>query len=352
MEGEAEHEAESGEAAAKAAYERDETDEFITATKVGDEDATIRPGDSVFAFNFRPDRMRQITEALTKAGVDRYATLTEYEEGWPYPVAFPPARPDMTLAKLIAERGETQLHVAETEKYPHVTYFFNGGEEEPYEGEVRELVDSPRDVPTYDHKPEMSAREASDAFIRHWNGGRAGVRDHQLRQRRHGRPHRRHRGGGQGRSRPSTSASATWSRRCTGRAAPASSSPTTATPTRCSRRTARPTPPTRSTRCRSSSPSTARGLDGEGILADVAPTVLALLGIEQPAEMTGRSLLARRLRGADMPERTSHPPGDDLVDRPRDDRPGGRQGLLRRAVRAGSTRTWRPATTRSTRWRS
>ena len=94
MEGEAEHEAESGEAAAKAAYERDETDEFITATKVGDEDSTIRPGDSVFAFNFRPDRMRQITEALTKAGVDRYATLTEYEEGWPYPVAFAPARPD------------------------------------------------------------------------------------------------------------------------------------------------------------------------------------------------------------------------------------------------------------------
>jgi 2,3-bisphosphoglycerate-independent phosphoglycerate mutase len=168
MEGEAENEAESGEAAAKAAYERDETDEFITTTKVGDEDSTIRPGDSVFAFNFRPDRMRQITEALTKAGVDRYATLTEYEEGWPYPIAFAPARPDMTLAKLIAQRGEKQLHVSETEKYPHVTYFFNGGEEEPYEGEVRELVDSPRDVPTYDKKPEMSARASSEAFIRHW----------------------------------------------------------------------------------------------------------------------------------------------------------------------------------------
>jgi 2,3-bisphosphoglycerate-independent phosphoglycerate mutase len=148
MEGEAEHQAESAEAAANAAYERDETDEFITATKVGDEDATIRPGDSVLAFNFRPDRMRQITEALDKAGVDRYATLTEYEEGWPYPVAFPPERPEMTLAKLIAGRGEKQLHVSETEKYPHVTYFFNGGEEEPYEGEVRELVDSPRDVAT------------------------------------------------------------------------------------------------------------------------------------------------------------------------------------------------------------
>ena len=79
----------------------------------------------------------------------------------------------MTLAKVISGRGETQLHVAETEKYPHVTYFFNGGEEEPYEGEVRELVDSPRDVPTYDKKPEMSAREAADAFVRHWERGHA-----------------------------------------------------------------------------------------------------------------------------------------------------------------------------------
>ena len=69
---------------------------------------------------------------------------------------------------MIADAGRAQLHVAETEKYPHVTYFFNGGEEDPYDGEVRELVPSPRDVPTYDHKPEMSAREATEAFLRHW----------------------------------------------------------------------------------------------------------------------------------------------------------------------------------------
>jgi 2,3-bisphosphoglycerate-independent phosphoglycerate mutase len=169
--GTAEHEAATGEEACKAAYERDETDEFITATKVGDEDATIRDEDSVFAFNFRPDRMRQITQKLDEDGVERYACLTEYEEGWPYPVAFPPERPDVTLATVISGRGETQLHVAETEKYPHVTYFFNGGEEEPYEGEVRELVDSPRDVPTYDKKPEMSAREAARAFTDHWREG-------------------------------------------------------------------------------------------------------------------------------------------------------------------------------------
>ena len=73
--------------------------------------------------------------------------MTEYEEGWPYPVAFPPERPKTTISSVIAARGERQLHVAETEKYPHVTYFFNGGEESPYEGEERELVPSPRDVP-------------------------------------------------------------------------------------------------------------------------------------------------------------------------------------------------------------
>jgi 2,3-bisphosphoglycerate-independent phosphoglycerate mutase len=94
--------------------------------------------------------------------------MTEYEEGWPYPVAFPPERPKTTISAVIAARGEHQLHVAETEKYPHVTYFFNGGEEAAYEGEERELVPSPRDVPTYDHKPQMSAAEAAEAFVTAW----------------------------------------------------------------------------------------------------------------------------------------------------------------------------------------
>ena len=151
----------------KDAYERDETDEFITATTVGEE-ARIRPGDAVLAFNFRPDRMRQITTKLSEVVGDRYTTLTQYDEDWTFPVVFPPHRPAITLAKVIADAGLAQLHVAETEKYPHVTYFFNGGEEDPYPGEVRELAPSPRDVPTYDHKPEMSAREATEAFLRHW----------------------------------------------------------------------------------------------------------------------------------------------------------------------------------------
>jgi len=176
--GRAEYHADSGVEAVRAAYERDETDEFIEPTTVGEE-ACIRPGDSVIAFNFRPDRMREITRALAEPGFDevdrggvapieRYATLTEYEEGWPYPVAFPPARPEITLPHVIAEHGGRQLHVAETEKYPHVTYFFGGGAETPEDGERRELVPSPRDVPTYDKKPEMSAREAARAFVQAW----------------------------------------------------------------------------------------------------------------------------------------------------------------------------------------
>ena len=177
--GAAEHHADSGAQAARDAYERDETDEFIAATLVGEE-ARIRPGDSVVGLNFRPDRMREITQALadpsfdafdrgTEGVVERYTTMTEYEEGWPYPVAFPPERPATTIAAVIAERGERQLHVAETEKYPHVTYFFNGGEEKAYDGEERDLVPSPRDVPTYDKKPAMSAPEAAEAFVSSWS---------------------------------------------------------------------------------------------------------------------------------------------------------------------------------------
>jgi 2,3-bisphosphoglycerate-independent phosphoglycerate mutase len=174
----------TGEQAVRDAYERGETDEFVEPTLVGEE-ACIRPGDSVLCFNFRPDRMREIVRALAEPRfgqdaaealpgwggrrgappVSRLATLTEYEQDWPYPVAFAPQRPEITLSKVIEHSGARQLHVAETEKYPHVTYFFNGGEETPCGGEQRELVPSPRDVPTYDHKPQMSAREAAAAFV-------------------------------------------------------------------------------------------------------------------------------------------------------------------------------------------
>jgi 2,3-bisphosphoglycerate-independent phosphoglycerate mutase len=187
---------ESGEAAVHAAYGRGETDEFVRPTLVGEE-GRIRDGDAVLFFNFRPDRARQLTRALAdpdfaeldraqasrarppaeldvaepddgRAPRVRLTTLTEYQEDWSYPVAFPPERPRATLASVLAERDVRQLHVAETEKYAHVTYFFNGGEEHEHPGERRCLVDSPRDVPTYDHKPEMSAPAAASAFVERW----------------------------------------------------------------------------------------------------------------------------------------------------------------------------------------
>jgi 2,3-bisphosphoglycerate-independent phosphoglycerate mutase len=287
--GVAEHHADTGEEAVRAAYERDETDEFITATTVGEE-ARIHPGDAVIAFNFRPDRMRQITTKLSEI-VNCYVTLTSYDEDWSFPVVFAPHRPKVTIGKVIAEAGRGQLHVAETEKYPHVTYFFNGGEEHPYDGEVRELAPSPRDVPTYDHKPEMSAREATEAFLQHWseedfafaiiNFANADMVGHT------------------GVIEAAVTAVETVDE-CLGRVVEAvhakggacivtadhgnademleeDGSPDTA-------HSLNPVPFVVT--------AGADALDGEGILADVAPTALELLGIEQPEEMTGRSLLA------------------------------------------------------------
>jgi 2,3-bisphosphoglycerate-independent phosphoglycerate mutase len=172
--------------AVRTSYERDETDEFIKPTVVGDYDGAAE-GDVAIFVNFRPDRARQLTMALAEPDFDKFpraggpvldlTTMTEYRKGWPYPVAFPPELPETTMAQVISEAGGSQLHVAETEKYAHVTYFFNGGREAEWEGEERQLVDSPRDVPTYDHKPEMSARAAADAFCERWlrDGYRFGI---------------------------------------------------------------------------------------------------------------------------------------------------------------------------------
>jgi 2,3-bisphosphoglycerate-independent phosphoglycerate mutase len=289
LRGEAEHRADTAEAAVRAAYERDETDEFIAPTAVG-EDARIRPEDRVVTFNFRPDRMRQIVTALAGGGA-RIVTLTEYEEGWPYAVAFPPARPDVTLASVLAARGDRQLHVAETEKYPHVTYFFNGGEEEPYAGERRELVPSPRDVPTYDHKPEMSARAAADAFIAAWREDepRFGVINF-------ANPDMvGHTGSIPAAVTACETVDACLADVLEAVAARGGVALVTADHGNADEMLEE-----------DGSPDTAHSLnpvpfvvtdpgaalDGEGILADVAPTALALLGIEQPPEMTGRSLLA------------------------------------------------------------
>jgi 2,3-bisphosphoglycerate-independent phosphoglycerate mutase len=165
--------------AIQASYEEGVTDEFVQPVVLSGR-SRLAPPDAAIFFNFRPDRARQLTEALTDPGFDgfdrgeapgvRLTTLTEYREEWDHPVAFPPDPPAVTLAGVLAEHGVRQLHVAETEKYAHVTYFFNGGEEDPYDGEERALVDSPRDVATYDLKPEMSARAAAGAFVNGWAG--------------------------------------------------------------------------------------------------------------------------------------------------------------------------------------
>jgi len=170
--------------AVEAGYRRGEDDEFVRPTVVAPELAPrVKDGDVCIFFNFRPDRARQLTRAFFErefADFDRgphpprvdFVTMTEYKREFPLPVAFPPEHPTHVLAEVLAERGLRQLHIAETEKYAHVTFFFNGGVEAAVPGEERVLVPSPRDVATYDLKPEMSAREVTDELVARLESGR------------------------------------------------------------------------------------------------------------------------------------------------------------------------------------
>jgi 2,3-bisphosphoglycerate-independent phosphoglycerate mutase len=148
--------------AVKASYERGITDEFIEPVVTGGRPRFERTAAGIF-FNFRPDRARQLTQKLLEGGFD-LTTMTRYRDDFDCPVVFGEQQVTETLAQVLAENGVRQLHVAETEKYAHVTYFFNGGREEEWPGETRILVPSPRDVDTYDQKPEMSAAEVADRF--------------------------------------------------------------------------------------------------------------------------------------------------------------------------------------------
>ncbi len=138
------------------------TDEFLEPIVV-EGSRRLGADDAAIFFNFRPDRGRQLTQKLVEAGYD-LTTMTRYSEELDLPVAFGEQIVENTLAQVLARAGARQLHTAETEKYAHVTYFFNGGVEESWPGEERVLVPSPRDVPSYDHKPEMSAREVAARF--------------------------------------------------------------------------------------------------------------------------------------------------------------------------------------------
>jgi 2,3-bisphosphoglycerate-independent phosphoglycerate mutase len=150
--------------AVRSSYERGITDEFIEPVVLADRPRLDPTRDSAIFFNFRPDRARQLTHKLVEAGTD-ITTMTRYSADLHVPVAFGEQEVQETLAEVLSEHHVRQLHVAETEKYAHVTYFFNGGREAEWGGETRVLVPSPRDVPSYDHKPEMSAADVADSFV-------------------------------------------------------------------------------------------------------------------------------------------------------------------------------------------
>lgn len=149
-------------AAVEAAYARGTTDEFIEPV-VLEGRPRLTGADAAIFFNFRPDRARQLTRKLLEGGFD-VTTMTRYSDELDTPAAFPPQTVDETMAQVLAENGLRQLHAAETEKYAHVTYFFNGGREEEWPGETRLMVPSAREVGTYDKKPEMSGPEVAERF--------------------------------------------------------------------------------------------------------------------------------------------------------------------------------------------
>ncbi|HET9948346.1 MAG TPA: 2,3-bisphosphoglycerate-independent phosphoglycerate mutase [Longimicrobiales bacterium] len=282
------------------------TDEFVPPTGIrGVGEAGIRPEDAVVMLNFRADRMRQLTAALTVPEFDAFereralpaevVTMTEYEPTFPVTVAFEPVDVRMGLSEVIARAGLRQLKTAETEKYAHVTYFFNGGEEKPFEGEDRTLIPSPK-VPTYDLQPEMSARGVADAVL---SGIRGDVYDFILVN--FANPDMVGHTG----SIPAAIAAVEAVDSCLADilrevdAHPEWVALVTADHGNCEKmldengkpHTAHTTEPVDFIVY---DPSDA-GVEvaGPGRLADVAPTVLAYMGIEQPERMTGRDLVVR-----------------------------------------------------------
>src|SRR5690606_9593189 len=157
-----------------AAYERDESDEFVKATVIG-EPVRVEDGDAVVFMNFRADRARELSRAFVEPDFKEFARarvpqlagfvmLTQYAASIPAPCAFAPSSLDNVLGEYLAKNGKTQLRIAETEKYAHVTFFFSGGREDPFDGEERILIPSPN-VATYDLQPEMSAPEVTDRIV-------------------------------------------------------------------------------------------------------------------------------------------------------------------------------------------
>ena len=285
-----------------AAYGRGEGDEFVTPTVLAGADGAIGRGDTVVAFNFRPDRMRQISRALADPGFEafprserptelHYVCMTEYDETYTFPVIFTDEPLRRTIGEVVSQAGIRQLRIAETEKYAHVTYFFNGSEETPFSGEDRVLIPSPK-VTTYDQEPEMSAFEVTAELEQRLQGDRYGffVLNYANADM----------VGHTGVLSAAVRAVETVDT-CLGRVIDAVSKRdglalVTADHGNAEQMIDEST----------GGPHTAHSLNpvpvlvacGEplrirsGILADVAPTLLALMGLPQPAEMTGASLLA------------------------------------------------------------
>jgi 2,3-bisphosphoglycerate-independent phosphoglycerate mutase len=290
-------------AAVKAALERGETDEFVKPIVVqehGRPVATIRDGDGIFCFNYRSDRMRQIVRALVVDGFDGFdvrdrpkvtlVTMTQYDRTFPVVAAFPPFSMARIVAEVLADHGRTQLRTAETEKYPHVTYFFNGGYEPPYLGEERLLVASQK-VATYDLAPEMSAAGITDVLT---NALRRKSHDFMLCNFANADMV------GHTGVMPAVITAVETIDRCLGKvleAADAVNATVLVTadhgncemmldPATGGAHTAHTTNPVPLVALRAG----ATALRGGGALCDVGPTILRLLGITPPPEMTGRDL--------------------------------------------------------------
>jgi len=302
-EGQGEFSAPTAADALNAAYERGENDEFVKATSIG-EAVRVEDGDAVVFMNFRADRARELSRAFVEPGFNGFARsrelnmagfvmLTRYAATIPAPFAYAPESLNNVLGEYLAKQGKTQLRIAETEKYAHVTFFFSGGREEPFEGEERILIPSPQ-VATYDLQPEMSAPEVTDRIVEaieqqrydviivnYANGdmvGHTGVFDAAV-------------------------AAVECLDECIGRIAAALDNvggealitadhgnveqmADDSTGQAHTAHTCEPVPFVYV------GPRAVELRDG-GILSDVAPTVLALLGLPQPEEMTGRSIVTR-----------------------------------------------------------
>lgn len=300
-------EAPNAETALKDSYAAGVTDEFVKPVLLANgcgpgQKPGIHDGDGILFFNFRADRMREIVAAFIKKDFTDFdrgavpnlcglASMTPYEETFDIPVAFPRQAVEDGLGETVSKAGLKQLRLAETEKYAHVTYFFNGGIEEPFPGEDRILVQSPRDVPTYDLKPGMSAREVTQKFLEAWNSGKYDLVVCNLAN-----------GDMVGHTGKLDAAIAACEvvDECVGKMVEAVENRGGAmliiadhgnceamlTP-ECTPQTAHTTNPVP---CILIEPKGEKHGLSDGILADVSPTILGLLGLKAPAVMTGRNL--------------------------------------------------------------